>query len=119
MDINSINLSGNLTADPEPFGRKDSDGEVVNVLGTKLRLASDYRTKVNDEWVKQTNYVNIVVWGSLGKLVRETQTKGNKLAITGRLRYNEWRTTDDQRRETVEVHADDVVFLSPKEELDF
>ena len=114
MDINSVNLSGNLVADPEPFGKRDADGGIANVLGTKMRVASDYRTKVADEWVKQTNYIDIVVWGSLGKLVRETQTMGNKVAITGRLRYNEWKTADDETRRSVEVHADDVVFLSPK-----
>lgn len=119
MDQNSVNVTGNLTADPEPFGRKADDGNVANVLGSKLRIASNYRTKVNDEWVEQTNYINVVVWGSLGKLVRDTQTKGSKVAITGSLRYNEWMTDDEQRRESLEIHANEVVFLSPKKELDF
>lgn len=118
MDINNITITGNLTADPESFGRM-SDGEIDSILGSKLRIASDYRTKVGDEWVEKTNYVNIVVWGALGKLVRETQTKGNKLAITGSLRYNQWETAEGDKRDTYEVHASEVLFLSPKKELDF
>ena len=114
MDINTVALTGNLTNEPETFGRKGEDGHILKPLGTKLRLAYNRRAKINDEWVDQANYVNIVVWGSLGKIVEEYTTTGSKVAVTGELRYNEWRTADDERRESLEIHANDVVFLTPK-----
>lgn len=114
MDINTISITGNLTTEPERIGRKGEDGHITKPLGVKLRVANNYRTKRGDDWVDATNYINVVVWGKLGDLVNEYTRTGSKVAITGELRWREWHTSDEQRRESLEVHADDVVFLSPK-----
>ena len=114
MDINSINITGNLTNEPEVIGRRDEDGQVTKPLGVKMRVASNYRTKRGDEWVDATNYINVVVWGKLGDIVNDNTRTGSKVAVTGGLRWREWEDKNASRHETLEVHADSVVFLSPK-----
>lgn len=116
MDINSINITGNLTTEPEIIGRRDDDGQVNEPLGTKLRVASNYRTKRGDEWVDATNYINVVVWGKLGDIVHENTRTGSKVAVTGELRWRDWQDKNGSKHETLEVHAGSVVFLSPKPE---
>jgi single-strand DNA-binding protein len=113
MDINSINITGNLTNEPEVIGRRDDSGAVSEPLGTKIRIASNYRTKKGDEWVDAVNYINIVVWGGLGGIVEKNTRTGSKVAVTGEMRWREWEQ-EGSRREAIEVHASSVVFLSPK-----
>lgn len=114
MDLNTVSMTGNMTNEPMRIGRKDDSGHVVKPVGTRLRIANNYRTKQGDEWIDATNYINVVVWGKLSDIVYENTRTGSKLAIEGELRYNEWHDSDDNRREDLEVHASSVVFLSPR-----
>lgn len=114
MDLNSVALTGNMTTEPMRIGKKDDTGHVVKPVGTRLRVANNYRVKQGDAWVDATNYINVVVWGKLSDIVYDNTRTGSKLAIEGELRYNEWFDNEENKRTDIEVHASSVVFLSPK-----
>jgi single-strand DNA-binding protein len=114
VDINTISITGNMTTEPMRIGRKDDTGHVVKPVGTRLRVASNTRTKVRDEWVDVANYVNVVVWGKISDIVYDSTRTGSRLAIEGELRYNEWEDAEGNKRDTLEIHANKVVFLDPK-----
>ncbi len=98
----SVQLSGNITRDPELKYTTGSRG--VCSFG----LAVNRRYQVNGEWQEQTSFFNVVAWGSLGENIAETCVKGQRVVVTGRLDQRTWETKEGEKRSTVEVVASDV-----------
>ena len=57
------------------------------------------------------DFVDIVVFDKLVATCGEYLTKGREVAVVGRLRLNEWTTSDGERRSRIQVVADTVEFL--------
>ena len=49
--------------------------------------------------------------GKTAEAVAEYVQKGDRIYASGRLGYDSWEDQDGQRRQTTEVHANEVVFL--------
>lgn len=107
--MNSVQLIGNLTRDPE-LKKLGSETSVCS-----LRLAVNGRRKdaSSGEWVESPNYFDVVVYGRQADVCAEHLEKGRKVAVTGRLEYREWQT-DAGRRSTVEIVASEVDFLATR-----
>jgi single-strand DNA-binding protein len=99
MDMNSVNLTGRLTADPEL--RSTADGKTV----LNMRVAINGR---ND----RVDYIDITVWGKGAEAVGEHKSKGDQVAITGRLTTSEWTDDAGKRQFRTGVTADEVNFLA-------
>ncbi|MBV8161566.1 MAG: single-stranded DNA-binding protein [Acidimicrobiia bacterium] len=96
--MNSIQLIGRLTKDPEA-------GETNG--GTKL---SKLRLAVPRRQDQSAIFIDVTVFGGQAESAAKYLTKGRQIAVSGRLEYGEWR------REGVlhtrhEVIANDVTFL--------
>lgn len=111
MNINRVVLTGNLTADPEV--RALPSGTSV----CKLRLAVNTRRKNSStgEWEEKPNFFDVTVWGAQGENCGRYLSKGRPAAIDGRLEWREYETKDGAKRQTVEIIADSVQFLSSGE----
>ena len=105
--INTVTLTGNLTADPEL--RALPSGTSV----CKLRLAYNDREKNSSsgEWESRANYINVTVWGGRGETAARFLSKGRAVAVSGRLRWHQWETQEGGKRQETEIVADNVVFL--------
>ena len=108
QDINTIALTGNLTRDPEI--KQVGDQSLCN-----MRIANNGRKKEGDQWVDAPNFFNVVVWGRQADACGQYLQKGRKVAITGKLRWKEWTTETGDKRQAVEIHADNVTFLGGPE----
>lgn len=110
--MNSVNLIGNLTKDPEL--KHTASGTPV----TNLRVAFNTRQKQGEEWVDKPNYVDVTVWGVQAEHVCTYLSKGKKVAITGRLEWSEWETEGGDKRQAVKITADPfgIQFLTPRSE---
>lgn len=102
--LNSVVLIGNLTRDPDL--RYTPNGVPV----CTLRLAVS-RNFANQQGEVEADFFNVVVWRNQAEKCAEYLTKGRQVAVTGRLQSRSWETPDGQRRSTVEIVADRVVFL--------
>jgi single-strand DNA-binding protein len=102
MADNTVTLVGNLTRDPEL--RFTTGGRGVASFG----LAVNRRYQVNGEWQDQTSYFNIVAWGQLGENASATLTKGMRVVVTGRLEQREYTTREGDKRQAIEINADEV-----------
>ena len=100
--INRIELLGRVGTDPEL--RQTKNGTAV----CRLRLATDRR---NSGGESQTDWHNLICWGKTAEAVAEYVHKGDRIYAAGRLGYDSWEDQDGQRRQTTEVHANEVVFL--------
>ena len=108
--INRVVLLGNLTHDPEL--RSLPSGTAV----CQLRLAVNDRVKdrTTGEWTDYANYFDITVFGPQGERCAQYLAKGRQVAVDGRLRWRQWEK-DGQKRSKVEVVADTVQFVGPRE----
>lgn len=101
-DMANVNLIGRLTRDPEQRG-----GGAV----TSFRLAFTSREKQGDEWGDKSNFIDVVAFGRTGDTVFSYCTKGRRVGVSGRLSWREWDDKDGNKRQSIEVVANDVYFL--------
>ena len=107
-DINRVVIAGNLTRDPET--RELAGGNSV----TKLRIAVNTRIKDRDtgQWGDKPNYFDVTVWGAQGQNVQKYCQKGSQLMIDGRLEWREYETQAGEKRQAVEIIAENTRFGS-------
>ncbi len=103
--FNQVILMGNLTRDPEL--RQTPNGQ--NVCSFSLALNRSYKG-ADGNWQEATDYVDVVAWGPLGERVAQYLSKGRPCLVNGRLQSRSWEQ-DGQKRNKVEVVAQDVTFL--------
>lgn len=106
--LNSVVMIGNLTRDPEL--RYTPSGVPV----CTLRLAVS-RNFPNQQGEVEADFFNVIVWRNQAEKCAEYLTKGRQVAITGRLQSRSWEGPDGQKRSTVEIVADRVVFLGRRD----
>jgi single-strand DNA-binding protein len=107
-NINRVVLTGNLTRDPEL--RSTNSGLAV----CSLRIASNTRRKNNQsgEWEDKPNFFDVTVFGAQGENCARFLAKGRPVAIDGRLEWREFTDNAGNKRQAVEIVADNVQFLS-------
>lgn len=108
MSINRVNLSGNLTRDPEL--RMTKGGKQVLSFG--LAVNDRMRNQQTGVWEDRPNFVDCIIFGNRAEAVAKYVSKGSKVAVEGRLRYSSWETKDGQRRSKLEVIVDEIEFMS-------
>jgi single-strand DNA-binding protein len=97
-------LVGNLVKDPES---KDF-GQDKNV--TNIRIACSDRVPDGKGGWKDGNtaYYNVSAWRSLGKYMASTLKKGDRVIVTGKIKYNEFKKNDGTNGHSYEIEASDV-----------
>lgn len=98
-NMNRVFLLGNVTRDIEL--RYTQSGTAVTDLG----LAVNDRVKRNNEWVDETTFVDVTLWGRTAEVAGEYLSKGSPVLIEGRLKLNTWEQ-DGQKRSKLQVVAD-------------
>jgi len=108
--INRVVLVGNLTRDPEL--RTATSGTSV----CRLRIAcnTSRRNKETGELDERPNFFDVTVFGPSGEACARFLAKGRPVAVDGRLDWNEWETSEGERRQAVGVIAESVQFLSTR-----
>ena len=109
MSINRVNITGNLTRDPEL--RATQSGSQVLSFG--VAVAGRRRNPQTGEWEDYPNYVDCTMFGTRAEAVGRYISKGSEVAIEGKLRYSSWER-DGQRRSKLEVIVDDIEFMNAR-----
>lgn len=110
MSINRVNISGNLTRDPEL--RATQGG--MQVLGFGVAVNDRRRNQQTGEWEDYPNFVDCTMFGNRAESMGRILHKGMKVAIEGKLRYSSW-DKDGQRRSKLEVIVDEIELMSQKQ----
>ena len=103
--MNSINLIGRLTKDPEQ--RHTTNGKAV----ANFTLAVDRPFSKNE-----TDFINVVAWNKTAEIVTQYTGKGSQIGVTGRLQVRNYENNDGKRVYVTEVVADTVKLLDKKGE---
>ena len=107
--MNSIQLIGNLTRDPE----LKTTGNGVSVCS--FTIAVERRFKDSDG-NKQTDFIPVVCWRQLAEVCDKYLAKGRKVAVVGSLQTRSYTDKDGNKRYAYDIVADEVEFLTPKSE---
>ena len=83
--FNKVILLGNVTRDPEL--RYIANGTAVTDIGLAV---NDRRKTATGEWVEETTFVDVTLWGRTAEIAGEYVTKGSPLLIEGRLKLDTW-----------------------------
>ena len=109
--MNKVILIGNLTRDPEltetPSG--------VAVCRFAIAVSRDY---ANADGTRETDFFNITVWRGRAENCGKYLKKGNKVAIVGSLQNRSYEDKDGIKRNVTDVVANEVEFLTPKQQGD-
>jgi single-strand DNA-binding protein len=103
---------GHLGRDPEmrytPSGRPVTN---FNVAASRSWKTSDNERRTETEWF------NVVAWGSLAEICNQYLSKGQQVYIEGRLQTRRWEE-DGVKRSTVEIVAKEMVMLGKRKKKD-
>lgn len=110
MSINRVNISGNLTRDPDL--RATASGSQVLSLGVAVNDRA--KNPQTGEWEDRPNFVDCVVFGKRAESLANLLSKGMKVAIEGKLRYSSWETKEGQKRSKLEVVVDEIEFFTQR-----
>jgi len=105
-------LVGRLTRDPE---LKYTNPGGIPYL--RMSLAINREVKQADGNSKKTvSFVDVSVWRRLAELCAQFLKKGRTVMVVGGLRQSRWTGKDGAPRARIEVMADRVQFLGPRED---
>lgn len=106
VSLNRVMLIGNVGTDPEM--RFTPSGNPV----TSFRVAtSRVYTTSEGERRQETEWFTVVAWKKQAESCNQFLTKGQRVYVEGSLRTRSWEGRDGQKRVTVEVIANRVLFL--------
>ena len=107
-NINRVNISGNITRDPEL--RSTASG--TQILNFGVAVNDRRKNQQTGEWEDVPNFVDCIVFGARAEPLSRFISKGAKVAIEGKLRYSAWEAKDGTKRSKLEVIVDEVEFMS-------
>ena len=101
---NRVVLVGNLTRDVDL--RYTPSQTAVTDIG----LAVNDRVKRNNEWVDETTFVDVTLWGRQAEVANEYLSKGAPVLIEGRLKLDTWEQ-EGQKRSKLRVVGEKMQML--------
>lgn len=111
-DLNHVVLIGRLTqdlgADERSFGYAANGQARANVS-----IAVNRSKKNGDQWVEETYFFNITIWGKTAENLKPYLTKGKQICVEGYLKQDRWEK-DGQKQSRISIVADNVQLLGGK-----
>lgn len=95
--FNRVILLGNLTRDVEL--RHLQSGSAVADVGLAV---NDRRKNASGEWVDETSFFDVTLWGRTAEVAAQYLTKGSPMLVEGRLKQETWEK-EGQKRSKVKV----------------
>ena len=107
--MNSLHIIGNLTNDPEL--RTTSSGQEVCNFTVAVN-----RRKTQNNQDPGADYFRVAAWDEKGKVCKQYLSKGKKVSVVGSVSCRAYKNNNGDAAASLEVKADDVEFLSPKDD---
>jgi single-strand DNA-binding protein len=106
--FNRVILVGNITRDIELKYTQSS------LAVTELGLAvNDRRKNQAGEWIEETTFVDVTLWGRTAEIAGEYLAKGSSVLIEGRLKLDTWEK-EGQKRSKLRVVGERMQMLGSR-----
>lgn len=106
---NRVQLIGRLGQNPET--RTLTSGKTMTTFS--IATSDSYRN-ANGEKVEETQWHNIVAWGKVGEIAGEYLTKGQEVAVEGKLTHRSYETKEGDKRYVTEINLNEMLMLGGK-----
>ncbi len=103
---NRVQLIGNLGQDPEIVTLESGSKLAKFSLAT-----SDYYKNAKGEKVEDTQWHNIVAWGKTAEIVESYLTKGQQVAVEGKLIHRTYETKEGEKKYFTEIKCNELLML--------
>ena len=107
--LNKVMIIGRLGRDPEmrytPSGRPVT---TFNVATTRSWNSSDGERHTETEWF------NVVAWGSLAEICKQHLVKSQQVYIEGRLQTRTWEDNTGNKRSSTEIVANEMILIGDR-----
>ncbi len=111
--LNKVMIIGRLGRDPEM--RYTPSGKPVTTFSVATHRSwntSEGERKTETEWF------NVVAWGSLAEICKEYLSKNRLVYIEGRLQTRHWDDAEGNKHTSVEIVANEMIMLDERREND-
>ncbi len=108
MSLNSVNIMGNLTRDPEMRYLPSGTGVCT------LSIANNRVYTKDGQRQNETSFFDVDVWGAQAENCSKYLSKGSGVIIEGRLKQDRWEK-DGRTQSRVKIVATSVHFLPRRE----
>ncbi|MFT4901912.1 MAG: single-strand DNA-binding protein [Lentimonas sp.] len=109
--FNKVILMGNLTRDPET--RVTAAGLTICKLG--IATSRVFATR-DGERKEETTFVDVDAFGKQAEVITKYMRKGRPIMIEGRLKLDQWETSDGQKRSKLGVVLENFQFVGGRED---
>ena len=107
--LNKVMIIGHLGRDPEM--RYTPSGKAVTSFAVETRR--DWVTP-DGQRHDETEWFNVVAWGSLAEICKQHLTRGQQVYIEGRLQTRGWDDAEGKRHFRTEIVANEMVMLGER-----
>lgn len=107
--MNKVLLIGNLTKDPELSQTNNGKSFCRLTLAVQRRFASA-------DGSREADFLNVTVWGASAENCHKYLRKGSKAGVSGSIQTRSYEAEDGTRRYVTDIVADEVEFLSTRQE---
>ncbi|ASN69082.1 hypothetical protein 3S9_42 [uncultured Caudovirales phage] len=104
--MNTVNLIGNIVANPELKGQNS------NVVNFRIAVQRQFKSKQTNEY--ETDFINCVAFGKTAEIISNNFTKGNKIGVTGSIQTGSYENKQGQKVFTTDVTVNNVTFIERK-----
>ena len=111
--MNRLTIIGNLTRDPEQ--RTTPSGSTVCTFTVAVNRRNR-RDAQNGQ--PEADFFRVSAWNQLGENCARYLAKGRKVAVVGPVSVHTYQGNDGQTRASLEVMANDVEFLSSRNDME-
>ena len=102
---NRVQLIGHVGQEPEI--KNLENGKLAN-----LSIATNENfTNAKGERVEQTEWHRITAWGKTSEIIEKYVSKGNEIAIEGKLSHRSYEDKDGIKRYVTEIVANEILLL--------
>lgn len=109
--VNKVILIGNLGADPEVKTFQDGN----SIANIRIATSESYTNQAGEK-INNTEWHNVVLRRGLAGIAEKYLKKGDKVYIEGALKTRKWQDQNSVDRYTVEIIAQNMTMLSPRNE---
>ncbi len=104
--LNKVMIIGHLGRDPEMRYTPSGRPVVTFSVATNRNWSTpDGERKTETEWF------NVIAWGSLAETCNQYLKKGLQVYIEGRLQTRQWEDTEGVKHKSVEIVANEMMML--------
>ena len=104
--MNFVGMLGRLTKDVDLRITKNGTSVASFTLAVNRKFAKDGE--------QQADFISVIAWGKTADFCEKYFSKGQQIALTGRIQTRSWDDQEGKKRYSTEVVAEQVYFAESK-----